>query len=187
MVQDPSDPGGRAEQLRDLRGQVAGLERNVVADVVFQEISPGRQPVTVYSAETGEPVSVPAYMLGAVMDSRSEDGRFRFVADEKDAPKYKLGTVKCFLHPESPEREILTKIGMSTAACTAAHLANQHSKRIHALHRHKQEWQAYLEYKGDQEKKAQNKRQDLQLEATLAIARGAGGQVGASEEPSKKD
>ncbi len=185
MPENTKDKGEQAERLRDLRGQVSGLEGQNVGEVVFQEISPGRQPVTIYSVENGEPVSVPAYMLNAVMEKQLDDGRFRFVGKKEDAPEYKLGTVKCFLHPESPERKILTEIGMSTISCPAAHLANQHSKRIHAQHRHKQEWAAYHEYKGEQETKKYNERQDKQLEATLEIARAASGQQGASENPSK--
>jgi hypothetical protein len=185
MVENPQDKGEQAERLRDLRGQVAGLETQDVGQVVFQEISPGRQPVTIYSVENGEPVSVPAYMLNAVMEKRLDDGRFRFVGKKEDAPEYMPGTVKCFLHPESPERKILTEIGMDTITCPAANLANQHSKRIHAQHRHKQEWAAYHEYKGEQEKKRYEERQDKQLEATLSIARTAGGQTGPSEAPSK--
>lgn len=187
MVENTEDRGERAEHLRDLRGQVAGLESQNVGEVVFQEISPGRQPVTVYSVENGEPVSVPAYMLGAVMEKRLEDGRFRFVGKKEDAPEYTPGTVKCFLHPDSPERDILNEIGMVTVTCPTAHLANEHSKRIHAQHRHKQEWAAYNEHRSGQEKKRYEERQDRQLNATLEIAKAAGGQTKTSEAPSKQD
>ena len=167
----------RAERIRDLKGQIAGLGADVQTEILFQQISPGREPITIYSVLNGEPIQVPRYMVGGVMEKRLPDGRFMFVSRQEEAPEYKLGTIKCFLHPESPEQAILEEIGLSTTSCPAAHLTNQHSKRIHAQHRHKQEWAAYTQYKEDKKEEANLARQERQLEATLAIARAAGQQA----------
>ncbi|KKM66813.1 hypothetical protein LCGC14_1477440 [marine sediment metagenome] len=164
--------GVRAEKVRDLRKQVAELAPEDEPEILFQSISPGRQPVTVYSIQDGEPIAVPAYMIGAVMEKTLADGRFMFTAEKKDAPEYKPGNVKCFLHPDSPERAILEEIGLSAATCPADQLGSLHSKRQHGLHRHKQEWAAYQEFVEDAKEEKREARQERQLEATLALARG---------------
>jgi hypothetical protein len=112
-------------------------------------------------------------MLGAAMQLTNEDGTFRFVALAKDAPEYKLGTIKCFLHPDSPERPILELVGLGSATCPKATLASLHSKRQHGLHLHKQEWAAYQEFVESEKEAKREKRLDEQLEATLSIARGS--------------
>jgi hypothetical protein len=161
-----------AERVRDLKSQIAGLSAEEVGEILFLEISPGREPVTVYSTEDGSPVPVPAYRINEVMGLTDTKGNHRFVAEAKDAPEYIQGTVKCFLHKDSPEREILAKIGLSGAFCPAEHLASEHSKRIHGHHRHKQEWAAYQEYMENRKEERREARQDEQLAATLTIARG---------------
>ena len=175
------DVGVRAERVRDLKSQIAGLGAQEIGEIVFQEISPGREPVTIYSVVDGEPIPVPAYMVEAVMGKTLDDGRFMFVAQKKNAPEYTLGSVKCFLHAESPERAILAEIGLAAASCPAAHLASPHSKRMHAQHRHKQEWAAFQEYVTAQKTAEYEARQQAQLDATLDIARAAGGQPAPSE------
>lgn len=66
----------KAEQVRDLRQQVAGLATEALPGVVFIEIDDGRAPVTIYSTEDGRPVVIPEYMLGPVLERRREDGEF---------------------------------------------------------------------------------------------------------------
>ena len=168
----------REERKRDLKSQIAELSAERDGEIIFMHISPGREPVTVYRAKTGEPVEVPAYMVRAVME-KDEDGRPMFVARKEDAPEYKLGTIKCFLHADSPERPILEEIGLSGVTCAAAHLASQHAKRQHGLHRHKQEWAALQEYIEDEKEEKREARLDKQLEATLAVAKGADRQAAA--------
>ncbi|KKN75282.1 hypothetical protein LCGC14_0382810 [marine sediment metagenome] len=168
----PDAPAVQAERLRDLRGQVAELGSADMPEILFQHNSPGREPVTVYATKDGCPTPVPHYMLGAAMQLTNEDGAFRFVADAKDAPTYQLGSIKCFLHKDSPERPILEKIGLGSATCPKATLASFHSKRLHGLHRHKQESEALREFEENEKETKREARQDKQLEATLAIARG---------------
>ncbi|KKL95642.1 hypothetical protein LCGC14_1852490, partial [marine sediment metagenome] len=104
-----------AERVRDLKSQIAGLSAEEVGEILFLEISPGREPVTVYSTENGAPTPVPAYRINEVMSLTDKDGNHRFVSDPSNAPEYKMGTVKCFLHKDSPERPILETIGLQSA------------------------------------------------------------------------
>jgi hypothetical protein len=98
-----------------------------------------------------------------------------FTTDSSKAPVYRLGQVKCFLHPQSNERPILQEIGIGNT-CAAAHLANSYSKRIHAQHRHKQEWAMYQEWVEEQEKEGDKSRQQGQIDAMMALAGKAAGE-----------
>ena len=167
------DAAVKAEAVRDLKGRLEGLTTEHLPEVVFQHVRTGHGLVTVYAVESGEPITIPEYMVVQVIEKRLPDGRYMFVADKKDAPEYKLGDIKCFLHLESPDRVILKKAGLSGKTCLSAHLANPYSKRIHAQHRHKQEWAAYGDFVNSVSAAEERDERRQQLDATLEIARAA--------------
>ena len=168
----------RAEQARDLRQQISGLEASDQREIVFRDTSPARRKVTFYSTVDGEKIVVPEYMMESVIGKRRPDGEFMFTADKAKAPNYKRGTVKCFLHPDSPDRVILNEIGLAAAICPADTLGNMYSKRVHALHRHRQEWAMYQEHLSEERQVRQDDQQNKQTEAMLALATGASGAHG---------
>src|SRR3990167_551583 len=159
----------RAERVRDLKTQISELRAEDEGEILFIDASPQRRLATLYSTLDGEPILFPAYMVEAIL-SKQRDGKYLFVSDPGRAPEYKRGTVKCFLHIDAPERVILEEIGLGSKECPAGSLASTHSKRIHALRRHKDEWAAYQEYINDQKEAVREARQEKQLEATLALA-----------------
>jgi len=154
------------------RGRERLAGSTLIADILRQEEILIDVKARVYAAEEGGPFQAPAYMLGPVMTKTLEDGRFMFVSRAEDAPEYKLGTVKCFLNPDSPMREIVEAVGLGAIKCLKVTLRSEHSKRMHGQHRHKQEWAAVQEYLEDRKEEKREARQDEQLEATLSIARG---------------
>ena len=165
----------RERKVRDLRSQVAELSSNLEGEVVFQHIRTRRNPVTIYAMLDGEPIEIPEYMVGAALSKVLPDGRYMFTDNAAEVPEYKRGTVKCFLHAESAERAtgILDEIGLAGKVCPAGGLASAHAKRMHGQHRHHQEWEAYTEYLSEQKDAEQREQQRKQLDATLALARGA--------------
>lgn len=170
----PFDPGAqRVEDIRDLRRKIEGLSREDESEFIFRDTSPQRRKVTVYSMQNGEPIQIPSYMLEHVLAKKLDDGRDAFTAFPEKAPVFQRGTVKCFLHVNSPDRMILEEIGLGGASCPAEHLASVYSKRIHGQHRHRQEWAAYQEHLNSLSEQENRDRQERQLEATLAIARTA--------------
>lgn len=171
-----SDVARRAQMVRDLKGRIADLSAEDNKEIIFIDASPQKERVTIWSMQTGEPLSFPKYMVPGLLETRLRDGRFAFTGNQEEAPEYKLGEIKCFLHPESAERPILDKIGLAGASCPAAHLANDYEKWQHAQHKHKKQWAAYQAYIGKQETEAYRQQQSAQLEATLEIARGVSGQ-----------
>ena len=153
-VPTAEDIARNAEKTRDLKQEVEGLATEALPGVIFIEISEGRTPVTIYSTEDGRPVTIPENMVPAVMEKRREDGQYRFVADPAKAPEYKLGTVKCFLHPDAPERATIVEAGLANKSCRKDTLGSDHSKILHAEHRHKQEWVAYQRFVGGRKEEA---------------------------------
>lgn len=169
----------RIQDEIDLRGQIADLSNEESQDIQFSVSSPGRVYVTLWSMLTGEEIRIPKYMAASALSKR-QGGKRQFTAKREEAPAERKNSVKCFLHSESPERAILEEIGIF-GDCIADSLANSHSKRMHAMHRHRQEWAAYQEHVNDQEKKRYEDRQERQLEATLALAGKAAGTKAVAE------
>jgi len=176
----PPEPttADRERLARDLRTQLSDIGSDLKDEVVFQHIRTRREPVTLYAMSDGEPISVPEYMVGSLMTKRAGEG-YMFTNNPEEAPAYKRGNVKCFLHAESIERQagLLDEIGLSGKQCIAGSLANEHSKDMHGQHRHRQEYTALQSFLEKQERQADRDRQERQLEATLALARGATGQA----------
>lgn len=166
-----------AETARDLRQKVDGIATESLPGIVFLDLSEGRTPVTIYSTEDGRPIVIPEFMLRTVIDKRREDGEYRFVADKADAPEYKMGTILCFMHKDSPERATLDAAGLGGKFCRKHTLPSDYAATIHAEHRHRQEYAAYSRYVAGQKEAVREARQDRQLEATLSIARAANPQA----------
>lgn len=161
----------RAETVRDLRDQIGRvLTADEEREFIFRETTPRRRMVMLYSMENGEEVRIPQAMMEVAINKRLPDGRYMFTARREQAPLYKRGEVKCFMHPDAPDRQILEEIGLGGLNCPAAHLANSYSKRIHAMHRHRQEWAAYQEHLSEISTEDERRQRKLQLDATLAIA-----------------
>ena len=170
----PETQAERVETIRDIERQVARLAgEDAPQEIIFKDISPGRRKTSLWRVRDGREIQVPAYMLRSVLAKRGPDGAYIFTGTQASAAEWKPGTVLCFLHADSPEQEILREIGLSANTCPAGQLRNNHSKRMHAMHRHKQEWAAYSEYLEGEREQENIDRQERQLEATLAIARGA--------------
>jgi hypothetical protein len=161
----------KAQEVRDLRAQLGAAQEDPgEPEIVFRESSPRKRMGTLYSMVNGEPLQVALEQIERVIEKRLPNGKYMFTANKEEAPEYKLGDVKCFLHEESPERAIVLELGLGAITCPAAHLANAHSKRIHGEHRHGQEWRAFQEHIKEAKERADIERQNMQLEATLALA-----------------
>ena len=143
--------------------------------LIFMETSPREEPITLYAMADGEPIPMSRNIAEIAIKKKYKGGGYLFTDNPAEAPTYKRGEVKCFLHPESAERALLDEVGMASKVCHSEHLASLYSKRIHAQRRHKDEWAAFTEYKNDLKEAAALDRQERQLEATLALAGKAAG------------
>jgi hypothetical protein len=151
----------------DLKAEKEGL--------IFMETSPREEPITLYAMSDGEPIPMAPAIAELAIRKRYKGGGYMFTDKQEEAPIYTLGNVKCFLHPDSNEREILDEIGLAGVFCHSAHLASLYSKRVHGQHRHRQEWETLTEYRREQDTANDRRERQQQLEATLALARQAAG------------
>ena len=127
-----------------------------------------------WNTETGEEALLPRYQAVSAINSPNSAGTgYRWTSRKDQAPEPRENTVRCFLHPESPERELLDDLGVSVV-CLSAHLASNASKWTHARNRHKAAFDIYQLYQAEQKEQQAQARADKQLEATLEIARGRG-------------
>lgn len=172
-------PIEKAEEKRDLRAQLGRIDVDDYGDVqeiVFKETSPRRRQSTIYAIRNGQPATMPQYMAEKALDKIDPDtGNYMFTAKKENAPEYKLGTIVCFLHKESPEQPFIQELGLGAMPCRKKTLMNPHSKRMHAKHRHPQEWEAYQDFLNDKKERDADERQEKQLDATLALAGRAAG------------
>ena len=161
------------EQVQDLQEQVDGLTHQEIEGMVFQHIRTNRDPVTLYAMTDGEPITIPKYMVAQAKTLRRESGELRFTARKEDAPTYKRGDIKCFLHLESPDRPMVDAAGLTGKTCKAAHLGSNFAKNIHGERRHSREWAAFRSHMDGVREAEKRDEARQQLEATLTIARAA--------------
>ena len=78
-----------------------------------------RSRVTVYSTQTGEPHEILRIDLPRAIRTMRPDGKPAFWAPGMpgERPKRNVGTLKCFLHPESDERELVDAAGYAGRYC----------------------------------------------------------------------
>ena len=159
----------QAEVARDLKTQLADIANEDESEIQFTEWSPGRKYVHIWSMTDGEEAVLPRYQALAALNIRRPDGAWAWTTDPANAPKPRVNSVKCFLHPEAPERALLDEIGI-TKFCMSGQLASNSSKRQHAMRRHSAEWAQYQEEVQTIERRKSDDRQERQLEAMLAMA-----------------
>lgn len=173
----------RVQEVRDLRGQITGIEQEEQAEIVLQESSPPRRRHPLFSVLTGEEVMVLEKRLERVLSQTLPDGRFEFTSEPEEAPEFKRGEIKCIFHPESPEHAILEEIGLSGISCPAEHLKTMRSRRVHAENRHGMSYAAYREYLQERKDGAQADRMAEQTEAIRELGRAAVAQKAPEPEP----
>lgn len=163
-----------AEMLRKGR-DLADLDSELKAErdgLIFMETSKRPPTITLYAMSDGEPIPMPQPIAALAIKKRYKGGGYMFTDKQEEAPEYKLGSIKCFLHADSPERAsgALAEVGIASVFCPAEHLSSKYSRRVHAENRHGKRWAAYQEHMKELRDEADREAQRQQLEATLALA-----------------
>lgn len=106
--------------------------------------------VYIYETKTGEMSLANRNNLPMLLKVKNKDGTRRFTTKK---PPYspKVGTMKCLLHAENPEREHYDEMGLPT--CRKSNLRNRHAVTLHMEKRHPMEWKAIEQERKDNEKK----------------------------------
>ena len=162
------------EMLRDAeKADVSGeLEKNPVihkgdntleAPMTVKEISSAGY-VWIYDTRSFERLPVLYYMLPQKLRQRRPDGSFRFTTSQPKEQPYR-GSIKCFLHPDSPDREEYNRKGFRV--CPKSNITNEYQLEQHMSKKHKQEWIAIKEERARVEKAEDRELQRALLNAQL--------------------
>lgn len=168
MTQVTAEMLRRGRDLADMDAELKS-ERD---GLIFMETSKRPAIITLYAMSDGEPIPMPQPIAEMAIKKRYKGGGYMFTDKPEEAPVYKLGQVKCFLHADSPERKsgALDEVGIASVICPAEHLASRFARRIHAENRHGKRWAAYQEHVKELREEADREAQRQQMEATLALA-----------------
>lgn len=167
-------PQVTAEMLR--RGRdLADMDAELKSEregLIFMETSKKAPIITLYAMSDGEPLPMPQPIAEMAIKKRYKGGGYMFTDNAAEAPAYKLGAIKCFLHPDSPERKsgALEDAGITNILCHSEHLASRYSRRIHCENRHGKRWAAFKEHEKELREETDRVERKQQLDATLALA-----------------
>ena len=164
---DPQRGIESAEAARDLKAQLAGIGSEDQQEIQFIEWSPGRRMVTIWNMESGEEITLPHYQATAALNTPNPAGGWMWTTHKELAPEAFVPSVPCFLHPDSPYRELLQRLGIF-ATCTTM-LADEDSAEKHAL-RHPSRWARLKRELERQERDEVRSEQRKQTEAMMALA-----------------
>jgi hypothetical protein len=92
--------------------------------------------VFVYDMETGDRSIVNANMLPSQL-RKMRNGK-RVFTTQKPTIEPKRGILQCFLHPDNPNREHYTEMGLPV--CKKSNLINEYQRTRHMQRKHKDEW-----------------------------------------------
>lgn len=105
--------------------------------------------VTLWNTQTGLSSKFNMNMVPRKLKDKFPDGSYVWSADKPDIEPFR-GAVKCFLHPDDPNRAEYDRMGF--AACNKANLINEYQRDRHMQRRHKDEWLAIEEARKKRER-----------------------------------
>lgn len=168
-----------------------------------REISNNKQKVAIYDTETGEERLIPAMYLKATMKKKRTvtlaDGSAKvidaFVPQDPETgqpyspvPEYQVGNLKCFLHPQHPDREWLTTIGLGMEIVCgdnqtrpAGSFRSTFQRDYHEKKKHPISWGIRETAITQQKEREAIDRQERQIEAMMAMAGGRRAEVHSCE------
>lgn len=106
--------------------------------------------VYIYDRKTGDRSVALGYMLRELLKAKNPDGTLRFTT-RKPSFSPKLGTYKCMLHADDPNRAHYDELGFPV--CRKSNLTSPFMVKKHMKSRHKVEFEAIEEERKDREKK----------------------------------
>ena len=148
--------------------------------------------VTVYSTKDGMSSEILVNMLAKTLRRRwqaesdvPQELWGRPVFSIRPKPLYTLKTpdIKCFMHVESEERELLDTIGLGGRVCRKASISDEFSKEMHEQHRHRNEKSVHERYLTKTRESVTDEREKAMLDAQLALAQVVKDMVWERKEP----
>ena len=120
-----------------------------------------------WDTRTFERFPILYYMVPSKLKEKRPDGSRRFTSEQPAGIPIK-GTLKCWLHAESPLREHYDKIGLRV--CRKSNLTNQYQVEQHCKKKHPQEYAVIKSEQAESERQEGLAAQRAQTDALLALA-----------------
>jgi len=114
--------------------------------------------VMVFDRVTGDPSVVNRNMLPTQLRKRNPDTHALVFTLVDPGIRPDVGTFKCMLHKDAPERSVLDSLGI--AYCKKANLKTSYQQTRHMTKRHKDEWALMQDIKSRDSEADWKKRQD---------------------------
>ena len=120
-----------------------------------------------WDTRTFERFPILYYMVPSKLKEKRPDGSRRFTSEQPAGIPIK-GTLKCWLHAESPLREHYDKIGLRV--CRKSNLTNQYQVEQHCKKKHPQEYAVIKSEQAESERQEGLAAQRAQTDALLTLA-----------------
>lgn len=121
--------------------------------------------IKIYDTKTGEVSITNRNMLPTQLKKKHpDDGTNMFTTVNPHIP-IKVGTYKCKLHPDDPDRRYYDSLGLPV--CKKANLTSPFQVRRHMEKRHKMEWGAIEQQRADREKAEDRKLQQALIKSAI--------------------
>lgn len=142
-AQEAPEPG----ELKRAQVLDKGKEKDSAPMVAKELTSAGY--VYIYDTKTGIRSKCNRNMLPQHLKKKRLDGSTVYTLTKPDI-KIKVGTFKCLLHADGPNRKHYDELGL--AVCKKSNLISPHQVRRHMQKRHKVEWETIEQERIDAEK-----------------------------------
>jgi len=123
--------------------------------------------VKVYNTETGDESLCNRNMLDSQLRKRLPSGKLAFSIYPIEGLKPNVGTLKCMLHSEGPNRDAYDEMGLPV--CPKSNIRNKHEVTRHMQKRHPVEWAAIQDMKREQKEEEERLFRERQLEAMAGL------------------
>ena len=133
-------------------------DENVPMPMVISTIE-GGSFIPLYDTITGERSRVPYNMLRQLLRRKRKDGSLVFTT-AKPSISPKVGSLKCMLHPEAPNRNHYDELGLPV--CRKSNLTSPYMVRRHMEKRHPSAWATI-----EEERKAKEKIEERDFQRSL--------------------
>jgi hypothetical protein len=107
-------------------------------------------------------------MLEQQLQKRFDDGTFAFSTKKPEGIDPVIGSVKCLLHKDDPNRKLYTQMGLPE--CVKDNLNTSHDLTIHMQKRHRREWASIDGERQEKEKIRERERENQLADAIKLLA-----------------
>ena len=159
-----------------IRAQLAEFGFDDPERTTKSDVTTTAAPLTIWNRETGEPSHTTSDAIGQKV-------RIRFPKDHPTMPGQRVwstmpmepkivGSYKCPLHPDSPDRALMTSLGLGAIPCNAGALRTSLDVDLHLKAKHRRSYDVLMQHRETERHREQMDMMRMQTEAFERMAAG---------------